>query len=83
VIDSTPWINRPHGGGRTVPIALSLEERDALEQRLRLGKVERRIAIRAQAALLLADGVTPRRSDSARSAAQPRMPLQHGNEHSS
>ena len=58
MIDSTPWINRPHGGGRTVPIALSPEERDALEQLLRLGKVERRIAIRAQAALLLADGVT-------------------------
>ena len=58
MIDSTPWANRPHGGGRTVPLALTLEERAELEQLLRLGKVERRIANRAQAALLLADGVT-------------------------
>src|SRR5208282_1564461 len=58
MIDSTPWVNRPHGGGRTVPLVLTTEERAELEQLLRLGKVERRIALRAQAALLLADGVT-------------------------
>lgn len=58
MIDSTPWANRPHGGRRTVPVTLTSGERMELEQLLRLGKVERRIAVRAQAALLLADGVS-------------------------
>ena len=58
MIDSTPWANRPHGGRRTVPVTLTSDERTELEQLLRLGKIERRVAVRAQAALLLADGVT-------------------------
>ncbi len=58
MIDSTPWANRPHSGRSTVALALTSEERLALEQLLRLGTVERRIALRAEAAILLADGVT-------------------------
>jgi len=58
MIDSTPWAKRVHGGRRTIPLSLTASERERLERLLRLGTVERRIALRAQAALLLADGVT-------------------------
>lgn len=58
MIDSTPWAQRPHPGPPTVPLPLSDEQRSDLEAVLRPDKVEKRIARRAQALLLMADGVT-------------------------
>lgn len=58
MIDSTPWANRPHPGRRTVPLKLSLDQRADIEMAMRPEKAERRIVLRAQALLFLADGVT-------------------------
>src|SRR4051812_9912441 len=57
MIDPTPWARRPHPGPRAVPLALSPDQRVDLEAAMRPEKAERRIVTRAQAALLLADGV--------------------------
>ena len=57
MIDSTPWAGRRHGGQPTVPLDLSHEDRAALEDLIRPGKVEKRVLQRAQALLLMADGV--------------------------
>ena len=57
MIDSSPWANRPHGGRRTVPLKLSPEQRMDIEAAMRPEKAERRIVVRAQALLFMADGV--------------------------
>src|SRR5260221_2397377 len=59
MIDSTPWVNRPHPGPRAERLALTPEQREALETLLRAGKTQVRVARRAQALLLMADGVGP------------------------
>jgi hypothetical protein len=48
---------RPHGGRPTVAIRLSNEERAALAAAMRPAKAEQRIVRRAQALLMMADGV--------------------------
>ncbi len=57
MIDPTRWAHRPHPGPRTVPLELSAEQRMDLEAALRPEKAEQRIVRRAQAVLLMAEGV--------------------------
>jgi hypothetical protein len=57
MIDSTPWVNRPHPGRRTVALPLRPAHRAQLEATLRRTTTEQRVARRAQGLLLLADGV--------------------------
>jgi transposase len=57
MIDSAPWANRPHAGRRTVPLKLSSDQRSDIEMAMRPEKAERRIVLRAQALLFMADGV--------------------------
>lgn len=57
MINPTPWAGRAHPGPRAVPLKLSPDERAKFEAALRPAKVEKRVALRAQAALLLADDV--------------------------
>lgn len=47
---------RRHGPLPTIPIVLSIDERGALEHLCRSGKTEHRVAMRARAILLAADG---------------------------
>ena len=57
MIDATPWAKRRHRGPATVPLAITPEQRAALEATLRRATTEQRVARRAQAVLLLAEGV--------------------------
>ena len=57
MIDSTPWANRPHVGRPTVPLALTSAQRADIEMAMRPEKAERRIVVRGQALLFMADGV--------------------------
>jgi Winged helix-turn helix len=57
MIDSSPWANRPHRGRPTVPLPLSADQRLDIEAAMRPEKAERRIVVRAQALLFMADGV--------------------------
>jgi transposase-like protein len=51
-------VARERPGPPTKPLALSPEQREAVEAAIRPGKTELRIARRAQALLLMADGVS-------------------------
>ncbi len=57
MINATPWAGRRHHGPPTVPLEVSAEDRARLEAMLGPGKVEKRIFLRGQALLLLAEGV--------------------------
>ena len=57
MINATPWAGRRHNGPPTVPLEVSAEDRTRLEAMLGPGKVEKRIFLRGQALLLLAEGV--------------------------
>ena len=57
MIDPQPWVNRPHPGPRAKRLPITPEQREAVEAALRPGKTEQRIAKRAQALLLMAEGV--------------------------
>jgi DNA-directed RNA polymerase specialized sigma24 family protein len=57
MIDYTPLVDRPHPGRPTVPLALAADERRSVEAALRPAKAEKRVVLRAQALLMLADGV--------------------------
>lgn len=57
MINATPWAGRRHHGPPTVPLKVSAEDRARLEAMLGPGKVEKRIFLRGQALLLLAEGV--------------------------
>ena len=60
MIDSTPWAGRYHPGPPTIPLHLTTADRHELEQQLAAaGKVQKRVLVRAQALLLMADGVSP------------------------
>jgi hypothetical protein len=56
-IDYSAFAGRARAGRPTVPLALSAKERARLEQALRLAKAEQRLVRRAQAVLMMADGV--------------------------
>src|SRR5262245_13170163 len=57
MIDSTPMAHRSHPGRRAAPLVLSPEERARFEAACRPVKAERRVVLRAQAVLLMADDV--------------------------
>lgn len=57
MIDAARWAGRPHPGPRAVPLSLSPDERAQFEAALRPATTEKRIVLRAQAVLLMADGV--------------------------
>jgi transposase len=59
MIDSEPWASRPHPGPRAAALPLSSEQREAIVAAVRPAKTEVRVAKRAQALLLMADGVGP------------------------
>jgi len=57
MVDYSAYVRRPHVGRPTVPLVLSAEERARLEAALRPAKAEQRIVRRAQAVLMMAEGV--------------------------
>lgn len=57
MIDYSAFVGRAHGGRPTVPLALSAEERARVEAALRPAKAGQRMVRRAQAVLMMADGV--------------------------
>ncbi|SRR6266404_1095186 len=59
MIDSTPWAGRAHRGPATVALALSEKERSEVLAVLGPPTVQKRVFLRGQALLLMADGVPP------------------------
>ena len=57
MIESTPWQGRSHPGPRAASLELALEQREQFEAALKPAKAEKRTVLRAQAVLLMADGV--------------------------
>ncbi len=57
MIDYGALAGRAHGGRPTVPIVLGAEERARVEAAMRPAKAEQRVVRRAQALLMMADGV--------------------------
>lgn len=57
MIDYTSYIGRPHPGRRTERLPLSAKERKRVEAALKPATAEKRIVLRAQALLMLVDGV--------------------------
>ena len=57
MINPTPWVTRAHPGPRAQRRELSPEQREAAEAALLPDKAEARVVRRAQALLLMADGV--------------------------
>jgi DNA-directed RNA polymerase specialized sigma24 family protein len=57
MIDYAALAGRAHGGRPTVPLVLSADERGRVEAAMRPAKAEQRIVRRAQAVLMMADGV--------------------------
>lgn len=57
MIDYGALVGRAHGGRRTVCLDLRPEERAKVEAALRPAKAEQRVVRRAQAVLMMADGV--------------------------
>lgn len=57
MIDYAELAGRTHGGRPTVPILLSTEARAAVAAAMRPAKAEQRVVRRAQALLMMADGV--------------------------
>jgi len=57
MIDYGVLVGRAHGGRPTVPIVLSADERAKVEAATRPAKAEQRVVRRAQAVLMMADGV--------------------------
>ncbi len=57
MIDYSALAGRAHGGRPTRPLALSAAERAKIEAAMRPSKAEKRIVRRAEAVLMMADGV--------------------------
>lgn len=57
MINPAPWAHRVHPGPRTAPLRLSAEHRAQFEDAIRPGKAEKRVVLRAQAVLLMAECV--------------------------
>ena len=57
MIDYGELAGRPHGGRPTILLVLSAEERARTEAAVRPAKAEQRVVRRAQALLMMADGV--------------------------
>lgn len=57
MIDPQPWVTRAHPGPRAKPFPLATEQREAVQAAIRPAKTEARVLRRAEALLLMADGV--------------------------
>jgi DNA-directed RNA polymerase specialized sigma24 family protein len=57
MIDAEPWVLRAHPGPRAKPFPLALEQRHRVEAAIRPAKTEARVLKRAEALLLMAEGV--------------------------
>src|ERR1700687_1892718 len=58
MINPEPWVARPHPGPRAKPLPLTPEQREAVEAAIRPAKAEKRVALRGEALLLMAAGVS-------------------------
>jgi hypothetical protein len=58
MIDPEPWVTRSHPGPRATPFPLTTAQRAAVEAAIRPATTETRVFRRAQALLLMADGVS-------------------------
>jgi hypothetical protein len=56
MVEVTSRADRPRGGSPTVPVSVTLEQRAQVEAELRRGTVEKRVYLRAQALLMMAEG---------------------------
>ena len=54
-------VDRRRGGSPTVPVSLTREQRARVETELRRGTIEKRVYLRAQALLMMADGMPANR----------------------
>lgn len=57
MIDAEPWVSRAHPGPRAKPFPLAPEKRQQVEAAIRSAKTEARVLKRAEALLLMAEGV--------------------------
>jgi Winged helix-turn helix len=57
MIDAEPWVTRAHPGPRAKRFPLAPEQRERVEAAIRPAKTEARVFKRAEALLLLAEGV--------------------------
>jgi hypothetical protein len=57
MVKLTSRADRQRGGSPTVPVSLTREQRAKVEAELRRGTVEKRVYLRAQALLMMADGI--------------------------
>jgi hypothetical protein len=57
MINAEPWVTRAHPGPRAKPFPLASEQRAQVEAAIRPAKTEARVLKRAEALLLLAEGV--------------------------
>jgi hypothetical protein len=57
MIDAQPWVARSHPGPRAKPFPLTTEQRERVEAAIRPAKTEARVLRRAEALLLMAEGV--------------------------
>jgi len=60
MINPEPWLSRPHPGPRGKPLPVSREDRARLEAAIRPSKAQKRIVQRAEAALLMSEGMSTR-----------------------
>ena len=60
MIDPEPWVTRSHPGPRAKPLVLGAELRAAVDEALRPAKAEQRVVRRAQALLLMSQGLSTR-----------------------
>jgi hypothetical protein len=57
MVKPTSRAGRQRGGSPTVPVLLTCEQRLQVEAELRRGTVEKRVYLRAQALLMMAEGI--------------------------
>jgi DNA-directed RNA polymerase specialized sigma24 family protein len=57
MINAEPWVTRAHPGPRATPFPLTPEQRQRVEAAIRPAKTEARVLKRAEALLLMAEGV--------------------------
>ena len=57
MIQAEPWVSRAHPGPRAKPYPLTPEQRQRVEAAIRPAKTEARVLKRAEALLLMAEGV--------------------------
>jgi hypothetical protein len=57
MIDPEPWVTRAHPGPRAKPFPLAADQRERVQAAIRPAKTEARVLRRAEALLLMSEGV--------------------------